>query len=331
MTIEFSLPMDEMNGKNPNIDLIADYLELSALFSNQNRSITNDLISIMETGADRDYEDVDEELSEREDLASRAARRIDGRCKALGCAYPFELDENGDILRFAGLDKSYGRVAYAFSLLLSNLESTTSILKESPVYPSIKEIENLRKYFQYFATAALAAELNGRSWSFGAPRPDGSNFHDKMTEIWAVLRDGHFKPDPSAPASPKDDGIDVFAARPYRDGLPGFLLAAGQVATGKDWREKSLRNHLENVFLERWIVRGPATSIICYHIVPYAIPDAKFSDDCRNLGYVLHRIRVPLRVAEAKELHDRNVPIEAFDKLPLALDWIERYLKKHKK
>lgn len=65
--------------------------------------------------------------------------------------------------------------------------------------------------------------------------------------------------------------------------------------------------------------------MLCYHIIPFARPDNKFYDDCRVLGNVLHRLRVPNRVAEAKRLHDGGESIEAFDELRTAAEWLKNY------
>jgi hypothetical protein len=140
-----------------------------------------------------------------------------------------------------------------------------------------------------------------------------------------VFRDGVLQAAVGVPDRPQDDQIDVFAARLQPDGLPGFLLAAGQVATGNNWREKSLRHHLEKVFPSRWFGQQPVTMMMCYHIIPFARPDDEFFDDCRVLGNVLHRLRVPHRVTEAQVLHDQGVAIEAFDQLALAVGWIKAY------
>jgi hypothetical protein len=325
VAIELYFPHDEIDTKNPNFDLAADYLELTAFFSEQSRAFTKDLVNAAEIGADEDYRDVDEEMTDREEIVSGAVRRIDGRSLALGKAYPFTLDENGDVLTYVGQEPSYGQAAYILSLVLSHLKAVSPILDGSTVYPTEAEIVELRKYFQYFATAALAAEVNGRAWSFGHPRPDKSNFHTKLAEIWSVFRDGVIQPAIGVPESPKDDQIDVFAARIHPDGLPGFLLAAAQVATGNNWREKSLRHHLEKVFPSRWFGQQPVTMMLCYHIIPFARPDDKFFDDCRELGNVLHRLRVPYRVAEAQGLHDQGIAIEAFDQLTAAVDWVKAY------
>ena len=325
MAVELYFPQDEAGAGKPNFDMAADYLELTAFFSEQARSFTKDLINAKEIGAEKDYGDVDEEITDREEIVSGAVRRIDGRRHALREAYPFVLDENGDVLTFVGQDPSYGQAAYILSLILSHLKAVSPILDGSIVYPTDAEIIELRKFFQYFATAALAAEINGRAWSFGHPRPDKTNFHTKLAEIWGEFRDGILQPAIGVPERPQDDQIDVFAARLHPDGLPGFLLAAGQVATGNNWREKSLRNHLDYVFPSRWFGQQPVTIMMCYHIIPFSRPDDEFFDDCRILGNVLHRLRVPYRVEEAQKLHTQGTAIEAFDQLTAALEWIKAY------
>lgn len=326
--VELYFPQDEMNARKPNFDLAADYLELTAFFSAERRSLTKDLINATEIGAESDYESVDEEMTDREEIVSGAVRRIDGRRKALGASYPFALDENGDVLTYSCDEPSCGQAAYILSLVLSHLKAASPILDGSAVYPTDDEIIELRKYFQYFATAALAAEVNGMAWSFGHPRPDKTNFHTKLTEVWGLLRDGVVQASVGVPERPQDDQIDVFAARLHPDGLPGFLLAAAQVATGTNWRDKSLRNHLEKVFPSRWFGRQPVTGMICYHIIPFARPDEEFFDDCRQFGNVLHRLRVPYRVNEAQGLREKGLEIEAFELLDVAIEWIKAYAKR---
>ena len=71
--------------------------------------------------------------------------------------------------------------------------------------------------------------------------------------------------------------MDVFAARRHPDRLPGFLLAAAQVATGKDMREKSLKGHL-GAFKSRWFAPQPVTEFIACMIVPFAAGRGQFID-----------------------------------------------------
>lgn len=323
--VELYFPHDEAEGANPNFDSIADYLELNAFFSEYSRSSTSELVNARAIGAEEDYSDVDDEITRQDALLCGVISRLEGRARALSHAYPFELDNTGHVLIFRGNELSYGQAAYILALILSHLQAVSPILQASDVYPTEEEIRQLRQFFQYFATAALAAEVHGRAWSFGYPRPDSSGFHQKLTEIWEVLKDGVLQPSIGVPKRPKDDQIDVFAARQHRDGLPGFLLAATQVATGANWQAKSLRSHVQHVFNSRWFGQQPVTAMVCYHIIPFTRRDDEFYDDCRCLGNVLHRLRVPYRVEEAHILHEEGVSIEAFDELERAVDWVRTY------
>ena len=173
---------------------------------------------------------------------------------------------------------------------------------------------------------ALAAEIGGQAWSFGFPRPDHTRFLSKLEEVWETFRDGTVSPEEGeVPINPKDDEVDVFAGRMHQDGLHGFLFAVAQVATGANWRTKSLRLHLDHVFFQRWFSRQPSTPPIPYHIIPFALQRVGFRDHVRSLGNVLHRLRVPLRVDQAQTLHDEGVLIEAYGELEGAREWIASY------
>lgn len=305
------LPLDEMTS-----DMAADFLELSAFFSNDAMALTSDLTSGPSIAT--------AEENGEEEWVSSTVNRIETRRRVLGSEYPFNLDRDGDLLTY-DLDKnSIGQAAYILSLVLSNLQSVSPILNRSDLHPEEDEVRKLREYFQYFATAALAAEIQGHAWSFGFPRPDRSPFLEKLKQIWGELGDGCVETQPGAPSKPKDDQIDVFAARLLPDRLPGFLLAAAQVATGQDMRDKSLKGHL-GAFKSRWFSMQPVTEFIAYMIVPFATADKQFVDDVRTLGNVLHRLRVPRRVAEASRLVDDGVTIEGYDRLPEAVRWVTDY------
>ena len=317
MSATLYLPSDE-----PDPDLAADYLELKAVFSEERQSFSQDIVDALALAADSEFADVDAEMKNREEVADGAVARMASRKRVLAATYPFELDERGDVISFVVEEPDLGQTAYLLSLLLSNLRAVSPMLNGSEMHPSDQDVRALRQWFQYFATAALAAEIGGQAWSFGFPRPDGTGFIGKLTEIWDVLKDGSVEAHASAPRNPMDDGIDVFAWREQRDGLPGFLLAAAQVATGRDWKDKSILSRIDRVFPHRWFKRPPETRMVPCHVIPFARPDDEFRDDVRVLGNVLHRLRVPRRVSEAVDLAGSGVPIEAFDRLEEAAAWI---------
>ena len=60
-------------------------------------------------------------------------------------------------------------------------------------------------------------------------------------------------------------------------------------------------------------------------IVPFATADSQFVDDVRLMGNVLHRLRVPRRVAEAARLVEAGVAIEGYDRLAEVARWVADY------
>ena len=322
------LPPDEFGGRAPpNLDLAADYLELQALFSPSEQCLVEDIADSLELSADNHSGDAgaaDDDIVE--DILDGAVTRISSRRHLLRCAYPFGMDDRGDVVSLLFDEPNVGQTAYMVSLILSNLPSLTPVLADPQVCPSRSEVKDLRRYFQYFATAAVAAEIGGPSWSFGFPRPDGTGFREKLSRIWSEIGDGKVKAASWAPRQPKDDGVDIFAWRKYEDGLPGFLLIAAQVATGAKWKDKSIKSHIARAFPQRWFDPAPVTEMIAYHVIPFARADDQFRDDVLVLGNVLHRLRVPLRVLEAERLAQPGVMIEAFDRLPAAAEWMKSFV-----
>ena len=325
MTRDLYFPIDEVVGQPIGFDRAADYLELSAFFANNSQTLTSDLANELAIGAAEDHTDLEAEmLNGVEEVVSGTVHRIETRLRALGRAYPFDLDDRGDVLTCVLHNGALGHAAYILSLVLSNLRSVSPVLDGSSRHPDADEVRKLREYFQYFATAALAAEIQGDAWSFGSPRPDHSPFLEKLKGIWCKLADGRVEAQTGAPQRPQDDQVDVFAARLHRDRLPGFLIAVAQVATGKNVREKSLKGHL-GAFKGRWFATQPVTEFIPYMIVPFAIANCRFVDDVRTMGNVLHRIRVPRRVEEAERLIQAGATIEGYDRLEQAVQWVVEY------
>ena len=326
MTVSLCLPLDGVSCTSIDFDCAADFLELSAFFANDSTALVSDLANQAGIGAEEEYADLDEELtSGKDDLISSTVTRIEERMEILGpCAYPFDFDARDDLLTCKLVQDSIGHAAYVLSLVLSNLRAVSPVLGASRLHPDEQEVRRLREFFQYFATAALASELQGSAWSFGFPRTDGVGFLEKLGQIWETLGDGFVERQQGAPRRPKDDRVDVFAARPHPDRLPGFPLAAAQVATGANAREKSLKGHL-STFKSRWFASQPVTEILVYMIVPFAVADNQFLDDVRAMGNVLHRLRVPRRVAEAAELVEAGVTIEGYDRLAEAVRWVVDY------
>ena len=322
-------PMDDITGVRNNIDLALDWPKLTAFLARDSLAFSTDIANQITIASGSiakgknaflPYEGTDIEI---ENIVVRTVERAEDRSRSLGLSYPFDLDSRGNILRY-NTDSDLGQTAYLLCLVLSKLDTLSPILCGSSLHPDKSEVKRIRQYFQYFATAALAAEIQGQAWSFGFPCLDRSGFVTKLEEIWATLRDGNVGIQQGAPPHAKDDQIDVFAARLHLDRLPGFPLLAAQVATGQDAWQKSLKGHVD-VFRSRWFHSPPVTDFIPYIIVPFASEDREFIDHVRVGGNVLHRLRLPRRVSEAQELVRSGVSIEGYAQLAGAMEWVADY------
>ena len=260
-----------------------------------------------------------------EELILGVVRCLVQRQDMLDTLYPFSVGPGGDIIEYhrrpcAQEHEKIGRAAYMLSLLLSNLRAVSPVLDGSVLHPDKHQERELRQFFQYFATAAVAADIGGDAWSFGFPRPDGSGFIEKLTKIWDEIGDGTVDRQPGAPAQPKDDQVDVFAARRHKDGMPGFPMVAAQVATGRDFRAKSIKGHIR-AFRQRWYSPPPVTDFMPYLVVPFVMDRNTFIDTVRTAGNLLDRTRVTIRAAEAAQIGKRR-QVEGYGFMAEAGRWI---------
>lgn len=81
------LPTDVVSGSPIDVDLAADYLELTAFFAADGAARTSDLANAASLGAAEDHVDVQAEMFDgEEEIVSSATSRIQARQDALGIA-----------------------------------------------------------------------------------------------------------------------------------------------------------------------------------------------------------------------------------------------------
>lgn len=335
MSSKLQFPYGEFDRENPNLDLLADFFELCAYFSKEKISIPEnfgDKFQILQDGEDSD---IGVKLDSEDGPLDEVVRKIADRRSDLENAYPFVIDTNNITLRYKGEDLSHGQCAYILSLVLSNIYGTSKIFESSELHPTKQEATILRRYFEYFSVAALAAETNGHAWQFGSPRIGERSFKKKLEKVCRFLG-LKYRPVEFAPSNQKDSGIDVLSARPYRDNLPGFIFAIGQVSTSKYWRSRRILGNDE--FKEIWLSRDvPMGSSLIYHVIPFARSRHDFFHDCVIYNRILHRTRLPFLVNKAAHLNriecitmssDGGVLVEAYEELSKAIEWVKSYCRR---
>ena len=174
------LPPDKCIGvARPNLRLAADYLELKSFAAAAKVAYSQDIIDALEVALDEDFPNWSDELTGGKNIEAVEAgchqAKLNNGATCCKTRNPFILKDSGASVHFLS-EFTFGRACYLVALLLSNLRTVSPLLARSQHHPTADEVAALRQYFQFFATAAMAAEVVGPAWSFGFPRPDGNRF-----------------------------------------------------------------------------------------------------------------------------------------------------------
>jgi hypothetical protein len=303
--------------------LQADWLELAAFLSPSQRVLVTELVNQQDLDLDQEPEDfgsLDELL---EDIASKATAEVDRRRHDLGNAYPFEISADGEALSLSE-EWTVGQAIYLFCLVLSH--ASKSILVPRDYAPDRHQLQEARDLFQVCSTLAAAGHTGGPAFSIGWPRVSGVTFLSKLHEIWRHYGDGIPQDELPPGTSPqhKDEGIDVISFWPERDGKPGHGYLLGQVASGNDWKGKSVRP--DAVAFLRWFKLVPAAQAYPAIFIPFSVDDEVIDPYTRIYGYVAHRLRLPHLAGKAPGLSDSGIaPIERLSEIGRVHAWLARH------
>jgi hypothetical protein len=260
---------------------VADWLEVTSLASPRNVATRSDLLGLYdlldEDGHALERDEVSGEYLEVEILEDSRAESADVvleeltyRASVLGDFYPFKIELRGQNWRLvlspevADTENQAARACYTFCLL-------TSAIRDRCIQGiGVVSLERtLPNHFQAIAAEAAAGVLGGDVVSFGWPRPAGTGFLPALHDMARRLRIG--TPRETAPLwsnnREKDAGIDVIAWRDFSDVRPGKLVLFGQVASGNNWTEKSVKSDTPR-FLS-WFSEHPTKHYIPAIFIPF--------------------------------------------------------------
>jgi hypothetical protein len=310
------------------IDLQADYLEFSALIKPDGNVPIGDLTGEQDLQWDTEADNDDDRDAVLEEARVSIAEEFARRRHVLESAYPFSVTPDGAVLQLLPeAEWHIGRSSYLLSLVLSH--ATTSEIVPREVAPADERLRQSQKLFQVCATLAAAGICRGHAYSIGFPRPDGSTFLKKLQEIWVKFGDGKLRREPLKSASPqiKDGGIDVIAWCPQRDNRPGTMYLLAQVASGKNWSTKSVREFIQ-AFHYNWFETQPISQCTAAMMIPFLISEeGKFADATLRLGHVYHRDRLPREASRAPKLAQEGYTIERLDDMEAVRAWVIAYRK----
>jgi hypothetical protein len=311
-------------------------MELKAIASADSRVGFGTLVSATALAENEQEPDIGDEDVEEEGLVLCVQAEIARRLENVGDDYPFRIDEKGRALLFKEPVTEPGYV-YLFCLFLSHAFDTTIIGKD--MAPAVDN--RIRDLFQACATIAAGGYIRGPSMSFGFPRPDGVDFLKALRKVYKLFGDGRVcaRPRKSAPPKVKDNGIDIVAWRWSIDNLPGMPYLIGQVASGKDWVNKSVKADREH-FHKYWFVEHPASQPEDAMFMPFGLEpdnaelgvdyDELLKDHMSSLGYrygnMFYRDRIARHVAMGLQLiANGERHIQRRDDLGEVTRWVEEY------
>jgi hypothetical protein len=314
--------------------LLADWLELEALSSAGDSASVHAVNANAPMEEDAESEEFDEDGVAQEDRIARLTTEIRVRKEVLGATYPFRLSESGTQLEWVPAP-NVGSVVYLFCLLASHLRSGGFLSQEASLDIALKKVPEL---FQACATWCAAGYEVGPSYSVGWPRLDKSGFLQKLGEVYGHLGDGvpHAEIPNGAPEAVKDDGIDVIAWRTMPDARAPATYLLAQVASGNNWREKSVITAIR-VFHATWFRQTPQREGRPALMIPFCIDtDADDDDDpgqeelamrwkrlLAGFGEVFYRYRVPVFAERGFTLHSGGTrPIELIEWRPRVEDFV---------
>lgn len=308
---------------------ICDWFEFYVLSSEYHCASFSELARIWDKRRNSENTDFEGSGSAQEEFFLEEVNQIiRERMESLGDCYPFKFSTNEEELIYDEDSLNDGSIIYLFCLFLSN-KNNTDIFDDDSFF----EIDNkIRDLFQACATWAAAGEVEGHAYSFGFPRPDHSGFLVKLTAIYQHFSDGRVRdaPLPGSSVSPKDEEIDIIAWCPKQDKAAGTYYLLGQVASGNNWREKSIKGIIDP-FHQTWFDPMPATQPLSAIFIPFDIIPNKqttrkeqISMLTRKFGIIFYRYRVPYFARRGLEINKSNqgLIIERTDEINKISNWV---------
>ena len=256
------------------------------------------------------------------------------RAGQLGSSYPFEFSHDGNRFRLKN-DLSLGEWTYIFCLLFEH--HAKGDLWSGAWLPEINN--SVRDIFQACSTLAAAGQVQGSAISFGWPRPENNPpFLAKLKDVYTKFGEGKPRDEPLPGSSPmvKDEEIDVIAWRPRPDKTPGTIYMLGQVASGDNWLNKSIKGGSIDFFHTTWFEIQPPSEPLAAIFIPHAVPpkgEGNRKDRMALLtakfGMIFDRMLLPSMAQAGYVLSQENRPnfyIERVADSPKVALWVRQQM-----
>jgi len=312
--------------------LLADWVEFQVLTSEFDAYRVNELMRLSDEDQDSENPNIAEQDAINEEVLQTALNELQFRIDTLGLSYPFHFEADSSELVLNEAITSGGYV-YLYCLFFSHVKREEVILSNPPHSNTDRDL------LQICSTLAAAGSLQANAVSFGFPRPDNSNFMNALKTTWRKLGDGEVVDTiPSgAPTSEKDARIDVIAWNSTPDNGAGKHYLLGQVATGKNWQNKSILGEIKP-FHDIWFTRTPASTATPAMFIPFCLdvtPPATLKEAVYyatlKFGLMFYRYRLPYFANIGYELakdNNNGLYIDRYNEFHKVVQYVEDFRSK---
>ena len=302
-------------------DTIVDWLELVAFFNEFRTARLDELDGAFNVQFEgRSDGDIGAEDATLERMRERIENEVNLRNNACDGAYPFFLSDGAEelVLVEKWMEDKY--IVYISCLLASHL--TKGLFDFEVEKEFVSRLRN--RVFQVVSTLALSGFVDGSAVSIGWPRENQGTILEALGR--AVERGAGFQtrvePGPDTPPQAKDDGIDVIAWR-VEQVSPPSVFCYGQVASGRNWSEKSVSY---KTFEDSYMIQGPKVKRSTATMIPFRVLDeVTWRREHYQHGRILERTRVPKYAAKGLDAALNGLETDEAKNMQQVTQWVEQF------
>ena len=313
-----------------NVATQIDFLELAALIDASGRVRIDTLIEDRALQAEEEEVDIGNADREGDEFIGSIENEYDYRTRMLGESYPFRMSEDAEELTYQNPGNGPVAGSYLVCLIASHIGSRADLRLEIPSERGLDSdiITRMRnRVFQMIGTIALAGCAKGPAVSVGWPRVENETIIETMNRAFERGFPIQIRAEPNYTvlSGVRDDGVDVVAWENV-DLPPSPSVWFGQIASGRDWRNKTVTERATR-FAEGFLCAVP-TNKNHATIIPFHLDDS--APDTRTLhhrhGHILDRIRLNRNFKSGINLIEEEIEMDESENIQIALDWVNEFV-----
>lgn len=298
--MSFKIP-DKPPTNNSTFEEWADFAEYQVLISNNQirlKSLFDDEKLILDELATNGIEEDGDEIDEKEENLSSELNR---RSRLLEDKYPFELNENGYILKIKP-SQSQLSIIYKFLLFCTRFDMLKNKIQNKKDGTHV--FEKLSSY-----SAQIYFGKRSKSFVFGTSISGG--FNEKVKQLIKAIGEGGV-PKHHEKTRPKDDSLDLVVYNDFMDKKSSKCIAFGQCKTGTSWVGDLTELDVEG-FCKTWFSSPLLVNPIKVFFISQYFPIEFWNNKGFKAGIIFDRFRI-------LECIDNDLPKELFKEIR---DWTE--------